>query len=282
MSPEQCRGLSTIDHRTDIYSLGCVLFQMLTGRPPFGSENLGDLLVDHITRPPPKLTSFDATLPAALDSLIARLLAKAPEERPGSMLDVAAELEALERISQVAALAPTMALPAAVPTPVPPPTPVAEGVASSASSWAVARSHVRGPDGRGAPTTPRRRWLTVPGVLVAIGGLVLVGALVALRGGQHAASPENARSGGAPPSTAPVAAPTVATPPAPPPSVAPPVAPHPKPEPPTAVAPESQGGSTAKANEAPAPSPAKKGRSPRTTPKSASEKATTRDAILDL
>ena len=55
MSPEQCRGVGEIDHRTDIYSLGCMLFEMLVGRPPFTQEGFGELIQCHLGVAPPRL-----------------------------------------------------------------------------------------------------------------------------------------------------------------------------------------------------------------------------------
>jgi serine/threonine-protein kinase len=95
MSPEQCRGGgATIDQRSDIYSLGCILFEAACGRPPFLAEGLGDLFVAHLRDTPPPPRSLRPDLPPVLDDLIARMLAKDPGERPQSMDDVVAQLDA--------------------------------------------------------------------------------------------------------------------------------------------------------------------------------------------
>jgi eukaryotic-like serine/threonine-protein kinase len=92
MSPEQCRGISNIDHRTDIYALGGILFEMLTGRPPFVKEAPGDLLIAHVSEAPPSPSSFQPAIPPELDRLVLRMLAKAPDDRPPTMEAVSREL----------------------------------------------------------------------------------------------------------------------------------------------------------------------------------------------
>ena len=96
MSPEQCRGAGDIDHRSDIYSIACVLVTMLTGRPPFAGEASGDLIVAHLREAPPLLASMVPGIPPALDHLVQRCLAKAPSDRFASMIEVVAALDAVE------------------------------------------------------------------------------------------------------------------------------------------------------------------------------------------
>jgi serine/threonine-protein kinase len=105
MSPEVGRGLSNVDHRADIYSLGCVLFELATGRPPFVREGAGELIVAHSTEVPPSAKDLEPSLSPAIDSLLARMLRKEPVQRPQSMMEVVATLRAC-------------AIPAGVPVPV--------------------------------------------------------------------------------------------------------------------------------------------------------------------
>ncbi|MCE9579867.1 MAG: protein kinase [Deltaproteobacteria bacterium] len=90
MSPEQCRGAGDIDYRSDIYSLGCVLFTMLIGRPPFEGAGSGELIASHMMIAPPVPSAVLPGLPPAIDDLIARCLAKDPAARFQSMQDFAA------------------------------------------------------------------------------------------------------------------------------------------------------------------------------------------------
>jgi serine/threonine protein kinase len=95
MAPEQWRPGSKIDPRTDIYALGCVFFELLCGRPPFVENDDVDMRRAHLEDAAPAVTSLEPDLPAALDPLIGRMLAKAPEDRPQSVEEVLLELEAV-------------------------------------------------------------------------------------------------------------------------------------------------------------------------------------------
>jgi serine/threonine-protein kinase len=81
MSPEQAAGDSTLDLRSDIYSLGAVLYEMLAGQPPFVGPNAAAVIAKRFTEKPPSLRSFQATIPQSLERAIDRALALSPEDR---------------------------------------------------------------------------------------------------------------------------------------------------------------------------------------------------------
>ncbi len=89
MSPEQARGLRTIDQRTDIYSLGLVAYTMLTGNLAFASESFGDLLLQICTKPLPSLVANAPWLPETLDGWFAKVCAREPQDRFASAQELA-------------------------------------------------------------------------------------------------------------------------------------------------------------------------------------------------
>ncbi|HSN30812.1 MAG TPA: protein kinase, partial [Kofleriaceae bacterium] len=94
MSPEQVRG-EVVDARADIYALGCMLYEALTGRPPFVAEQALAVVMAHIETEPQPPSTFATGLPRGTDELVLRMLAKAPRDRLGYARDVAAGLERL-------------------------------------------------------------------------------------------------------------------------------------------------------------------------------------------
>jgi hypothetical protein len=93
MSPEQCRGVRTVDHRTDVYSLGVILYEMVIGVPPFVSEGFGDLVNMHMNVPPPPPRRARPDLPVGIESVISTMLAKNPDERFAAMSALQAALK---------------------------------------------------------------------------------------------------------------------------------------------------------------------------------------------
>jgi eukaryotic-like serine/threonine-protein kinase len=92
MSPEQCRSAAAVDQRSDIYTLGCILFELVCGKPPFAGA-AGELIAQHVLVEPPSADSIDSSLPQPLVALIAELLAKEPDDRPQTMAAVQRALE---------------------------------------------------------------------------------------------------------------------------------------------------------------------------------------------
>ncbi|HET6595731.1 MAG TPA: protein kinase [Anaerolineales bacterium] len=110
MSPEQAQGLK-VDHRSDIYSLGVVLYEMLAGRIPFEGDTSWTLIFKHINEPPPAVEG----IPPAVQSVLDRALAKRPEERHQSARELAADyMEAIGLVSEANTL--RISLPPSRPT----------------------------------------------------------------------------------------------------------------------------------------------------------------------
>lgn len=97
LSPEQCTG-QELDARSDVYSLGIVLFEMLTGRVPFTAMTPVAVALLHANEPPPSLRSLNPEIPEALDQLVLRALSKSKADRPSSAREFAEELERVGRL----------------------------------------------------------------------------------------------------------------------------------------------------------------------------------------
>jgi hypothetical protein len=147
MAPEQWGDASKVDWRADLYSLGCVAFEMACGRPPFIVTNIAEACAKHLHDTPPRVREIVPTLPSALQSLLDRLLAKSPDDRPASMREVERAFAAIgagDASSTAATLAtgeghaPTVAAVSTVKTRKPPILPIAGGVAILAIVGAVA------------------------------------------------------------------------------------------------------------------------------------------------
>jgi serine/threonine-protein kinase len=220
MAPEQCRGAGSVDHRADLYSLGCVAYHMLCGQPPFVSEGAGDLIARHLYFPPQPLRALRPDLTAEVDDLVLWLLQKDPAARPGSAADLVRAIDQLTTVT--IGVSPTQ-----------PPTRI-----SAAGFKPPTHTTLRGAastvslPGRGARP---RRTLVMAGVAAA--GIAVAAALlvVLLRGGDD--GKRSAAISAAAPSVIPAAPtpPPAPPPPPPPPAVAPAVTPPPAaPTPPAA------------------------------------------------
>jgi len=98
MSPEQCRGGGrAIDHRADVYALGCILFKMIARRPPFVGSGPGEIIGAHLHMTPPLLQEHARDAHPGFAALVARMLEKQPEARPQTMAEVGQALDGILR-----------------------------------------------------------------------------------------------------------------------------------------------------------------------------------------
>jgi hypothetical protein len=216
MSPEQCRGAGYVDQRSDVYSLGCVLFTLVVGRPPFEADGVGEIIAMHLREPPPAPSRLRPGIPPEIDQLVLCCLAKDPAQRFQSAADLAIAIGGLLGSSPQVPAARTGGYVTA-------PAPTTLSFANGAI---------------GAPPAKRSR----VGLIAAISGLGAAGlsiAIVVIRLGDSPAPaappvPVAERPPAPPPPSAPIATRHPTPAPAPEPTPAPPPAP---PDPSTQVAP---------------------------------------------
>ena len=273
MSPEQCRGTGLIDERADLYSIGCIYYELLTGRPPFDNMSAGELIGAHLFIEPEKPTVHDPNVSAESEALIMKLIAKDPAKRPSSARDLGLEFAHLaknhgwishtnptafrapEASSSMAATEdegfdatlaspPGMSVPPGVATPAPLVTPGRVTPAPVVSPAAMQPTTLSGAASQSVVNVPKRRAGMIAGIAAAV---AVVGAVsfIAVRGGSHedkpAAAPTEVKPAVAPPvavekptTTPPVAIEKpTALPVATPPVATPPVATPPVATPPT-------------------------------------------------
>jgi serine/threonine protein kinase len=113
MPPEQALDSTNLDHRSDIYSLGATLYYLLTGQPPYPGQTMMDTLLKHRDAPIPSLCATRQDVPAVLDDLYRRMMAKTTTTRVQSMSDVASALQVIQASLSNSAMLPPSAHPGA-------------------------------------------------------------------------------------------------------------------------------------------------------------------------
>ena len=201
MSPEQVQGEKTIDGRSDIYALGVLVFQMLSGQAPYQADTPAKVMLMHLLEPVPHILSAKADLPPGCDTVIQKAMAKNPDDRYPTAGEMASALESATHMQ-----------PGATPPPTPPPLEatmvagatviagrgsVATVVAPSASLGASARGRTGSSTMPAAPRTappvpasaspaaagaeaPKKRSPILLIAILGIGGIIVLGSAIGL------------------------------------------------------------------------------------------------------
>jgi serine/threonine-protein kinase len=206
LSPEQARG-EQVDARSDLYSTGCVLYELLTGRPPFVGDSAVAVAYQHVREQPAPPSTLAPDVPEVLDRIVLKALAKDRDLRYSTASEFRGDLETAKRGGLVPGLAPTAAtLPVAQPTAVMRP-PSAQPIGAGAPPAQYPPSPFPVPVGAGGSQpgaedeeaeTDKRRWLIIgiiaAAVLIALG--IIIFALV--QGGGEGGPSESPSVSGSP------------------------------------------------------------------------------------
>lgn len=180
MAPEQIRGTPAVSHKTDLYALGALLYQMLVGQPPFTGASAVVLMHCHINEPAPRPSAKVEEIPKALDDAVVALMAKAPPDRPWDAEAVAVILRELrekaEKNQTVAMVWPEAGSAAANPTRAGMSVETKKKAAGKGKKKGKSSGATRSVSAEDEPGFFTRERLEVAGL---VGGLLLVGGLIA-------------------------------------------------------------------------------------------------------
>lgn len=169
LSPEQARG-EVVDARSDLYSTGCLLYELLTGRPPFTGDSPVSVAYQHVSENPLPPSQVDPAVPPALDALVLKSLAKSPDDRYQTAADFRSDVErAIAGMPVTTAVPPLGGVAAGV---------AAGGLAGAASADMTQRFPTAAPPAGTPPLEPESK--RSPWVWVGIAALILVVAASAL------------------------------------------------------------------------------------------------------
>jgi serine/threonine protein kinase len=218
MSPEQCKNAREVDGRADIYSLGCILYEMLLGVAPFDYDSWAELVSAHLKETPPTPSELDHAIPKDVETLMMKMLAKKPQDRHRSMEELAQSIEVIlrehahdwpvratpasgvRRIQSKQHLDETLPASSDRLTPVnlrhstddtlpPTPPPGTLSKESTAPGSTVPQRPTPHPDPTPVPATPAKKpWLAI--ALGAGGAIALAGAVVLVLSNKSSKTPE--------------------------------------------------------------------------------------------